>query len=89
MGWMLLEACPVLRDLDAQGSFPESWLWATNPSPAKGSPHHHDHLDMELQEAFQDSPLQPLTLSPSPGPLNRCQCPHSPPGKEQRTLILQ
>ena len=89
MGWMLLAACTVLHDLDAQGSFPEPWLRAINPSPQRGSPHHHDHLDVELHEALRDSTLQPLTPSPSPGPLERHWCPHSPPGKERRTLILQ
>ena len=61
--------------------------WTPNPSPERRSPHHDDNLDLHLPEPFSDSPLQPLPPSPSPGPHQRPQRPHSPPRKTWKCLF--
>ncbi|XP_040121041.1 proline-rich protein 23C-like [Oryx dammah] len=81
------EFCPAVQeeafqeeanedDADLHANFPRPWMDAT------GSP------VSNLQEAFHDSPLQPLPPSPSPGPVERPKCPQGPPCKARRSLIL-
>ncbi|XP_010856603.1 PREDICTED: proline-rich protein 23C-like [Bison bison bison] len=89
--WMDVTGSPVsvLCDPELQGSFVEPWRQEINLSPEKGSSHHDDYLDLHLQEASHDSPLQPLPPSPSPGPVERPKRPQGPHCKARRSLILQ
>ena len=89
--WMDAAGSPVsvLRDPELQGSFLGPRRQETNLSPEKGSSHHDDYLDLHLQEAFHESPLQPLPPSPSPGPVEHPKRPQGPPCNARRSLILQ
>ena len=74
LGLMLQATRSLFSVTQTHRASPESWPWAPNSSPERGSPHHDYPLDVHLPEAFPDSPLQPLPRSSSLGPLKSRQC---------------
>ncbi|XP_036995177.2 proline-rich protein 23A-like [Artibeus jamaicensis] len=62
---------------------------AATPSPLRRSPGPSVNLDFHLLEPLPSSPLQPLPLSPSPGPHVRPQRPPGPARKARRRLFQE